>query len=899
MSTTRFAKRLRSLGPLLFVPALAARTPAADVHCAVPLGALEITAGEFPASFTAPWPIRWGSGREGLLEPHVVLDGPGEAFVLDLRSEKEWAIRFAARVPHDGDVTGRLVVPSTGVEAPIDVRFRLAAGPDDRGGWIELAEQRAVRRWKLGIPGRALFRSGARYRGNYDDVIRAFEASFAPFRATRVAAADLLPSHFRDLPRAGEEYGTSDVPEPAHLEEHPWTAPRAGIPPVADLLLSRIADDQPALLFPDFGAFLAVLDEADRIGTPLLRLLEEESVEALVRDEYEAQLCLPTRRMSGEPAAAGITAVALTGSDTSLREGADAAVLFETEDPAALLAWMKGRHEAADWAHADAEATSGSEGEVEWFSLRTPDRTVCSTVVSAGSVVMVTNSPVQLDALREVVAGRHPALAARAEVRLLRDRYARGDPEESAFLVVSDPTFRRWAGPGWRIRTSRRIRAAAEFTDAAARSVEEGSQPSQDAGSEYGRLGFLTPVAELAIDRVTNREVLSCRHAMRMGAGVWKYAPVIGARLTLVEGGFDVDASVAALLLRGDLRHMLRVVGDARVRPFDGDPHAEAIYHSAHAIDFDAMMRDDVFGFLGRFGAELTSRFHPIGFFTPLFHGLVLNAIPLEWVGGAVSVSLDADPIWEALGGTDDLWEFLERHFDRFPVAVTVEVLDDAAAAAFLDDSRELCRKFLSGSYTWDVVERGTLRYHRIGETERLRAGRVVPDDWSSLSICVAALPGRLILALDERVLTRAIDRSTAGVAPDVPPWTGESAAMRLDRRSLDAIESWAGVWFEENRQTASWRNLPILNEWRRRFPDEDPVAVHRRLFRQELVCPGGGDYLWNPVDGTVESTAYGSPISPRRAPAFPSLIDTIDSLAGGVTFEGDALRARLELRWK
>ena len=42
------------------------------------------------------------------------------------------------------------------------------------------------------------------------------------------------------------------------------------------------------------------------------------------------------------------------------------------------------------------------------------------------------------------------------------------------------------------------------------------------------------------------------------------------------------------------------------------------------------------------------------------------------------------------------------------------------------------------------------------------------------------------------------------------------------------------------------WGNLPILNEWKRLFPDRDPVEVHQQVWQVELVCPGGGKYVWN-----------------------------------------------------
>ena len=61
--------------------------------------------------------------------------------------------------------------------------------------------------------------------------------------------------------------------------------------------------------------------------------------------------------------------------------------------------------------------------------------------------------------------------------------------------------------------------------------------------------------------------------------------------------------------------------------------------------------------------------------------------------------------------------------------------------------------------------------------------------------------------------------------------------------------------------------NLPALNEWKRLFPDRDPVAVHREVWGVTLVCPGGGNYVWNEKYATMESTVYGHPGQPKSGP--------------------------------
>ena len=57
------------------------------------------------------------------------------------------------------------------------------------------------------------------------------------------------------------------------------------------------------------------------------------------------------------------------------------------------------------------------------------DRSICSYVVSADDLVLVTNSLVQVAAFADVRAGRRDSLAGSDEYRFFRDRYAIEEPE--------------------------------------------------------------------------------------------------------------------------------------------------------------------------------------------------------------------------------------------------------------------------------------------------------------------------------------------------------------------------------------------------------------------------------------------------------------------------------------
>jgi len=101
---------------------------------------------------------------------------------------------------------------------------------------------------------------------------------------------------------------------------------------------------------------------------------------------------------------------------------------------------------------------------------------------------------------------------------------------------------------------------------------------------------------------------------------------------------------------------------------------------------------------------------------------------------------------------------------------------------------------------------------------------------------------------------------------------------------------------YQAMMQASAWGNLPILNEWKRRFPDRDPLRVHQQAWGIELVCPGGGKYAWNDKWQTMESTVYGHPGEPKEGPPAPPVLSTFRSASFGLSFENQGLRARAVL---
>ena len=125
----------------------------------------------------------------------------------------------------------------------------------------------------------------------------------------------------------------------------------------------------------------------------------------------------------------------------------------------------------------------------------------------------------------------------------------------------------------------------------------------------------------------------------------------------------------------------------------------------------------------------------------------------------------------------------------------------------------------------------------------------------------------------------------------------GDSVVLQADGKLYDLLEHGVRDQFQLAMQQRSWSNLPILNEWKRRYPDQDPQKIYAHFFHAKLVDPAGGEYAWNEKWQTMESSIYGSPAEPKKGPPGISALTGLIRANFGVTFENDGLRARAEVQ--
>ena len=74
-------------------------------------------------------------------------------------------------------------------------------------------------------------------------------------------------------------------------------------------------------------------------------------------------------------------------------------------------------------------------------------------------------------------------------------------------------------------------------------------------------------------------------------------------------------------------------------------------------------------------------------------------------------------------------------------------------------------------------------------------------------------------------------------------------------------------------------------------------MKLHETLWGTTLLCPGGGQYVWNEAGQTMESSMYGHPGSPKDPPGVPQQLTAVTAAAFGLTCEHDGLRVQAEHR--
>jgi len=904
-----------------------------NVYYQVDVARLELVSGSLPV---AAGDGTYATSRWDALFPAVLLDGEGEAFFVGVDYAWDWPATLTqngsivVRVPKARDVTGRLYMPDGPIATMIHVEFRIPANLASTGA-------STARTAFLGAKAQHYQRLvGKRYPGTAWFRRQAAEAARLLDPNTKTAADDT--TLFQQNPNAGDELsdtfelftGNRALAENLQLDrvlrvnadtervvdvgtlqgitvdEIDWRPLNKDARPKVDSLAGLVPFDQYALFFRSFSDMTTLTDEADRDGTPVLAWFDERTEDGMTKQRYQEQLCLPVSTVARLLGPAIVNSLAFTGSDPFLRLGSDVAVIFDASNPALLEQHVTTRQAEALSSHSTAKKVSGQAGSLAYTGVVTPDRTVSSYLARAGKVVIVSNSLHQIEAIAATQAGKIQSMAQLGEYTFFRERYKITDADETALLIVTDASIRKWCSAKWRIADSRRIRALAAMTDFQARNVTaifEGRNigkpvpDSKDAvqgdsltfahagvfSPTFGTLRFLTPIAEMKIDRVTQAEADAYTFFRNRYQSSWRaWFDPIAVRFFVSEHRVTADLTVMPLIAGTEYRDLVDLTEGQIMKPDSGDPHSDTLMRWAIALNPSSQPIRQAASF------ALT-----------MMPGMTAN--PLDWIGESVTLYADKDQFWSDMVAAPKNQEekFFESNLHRLPLALRVAVKSPLKATAFMAAFRAWVDTTAPGMTLWETLNHQGQPYVRV--SSKTSSGDA--DGWKDLAIFYSLSADALDLTLSEPVMKRAMERRARRAAgkqastDKCQDWAGGSVAVQADGYILDLIDRYSVDEYRSYVLDAAWGNLYILNEWKRLFPDKDPVEVHRTLWHTDLTDPAGGKYVWDEKNRTMSSTVAGSPLAAGSAPGLKhGPLATITHASLGITFENDGLRARADL---
>jgi hypothetical protein len=897
---------------------------AADAYYDLPVASLTLTEGSLPAGESQGYFRNWQMME--ILQPYAALDGEGEVYVSGnaaapwmRRSSDSPGETISVRAPEGKDVTGRLFVPKNDASGMVQVRFKIPATEakaEFKPAFLATKQQYYQRLQDRNIPGAAWFRhqveATARELGTRTKVTDDFRARFNRLRASELedtftlftggrALSENLQLERALLPTGGTNGESVVITNLNGITVQPmdWKPLLAGAKPQLDPLAAFIPADQHALFFPSFQAMTELIDEADASGTPVLQTFEPQSEDVNSRGRYQKQLCLELNELSRLLGPQVVSSAAFTGSDPFLRVGTDVAILFEAKNPQLIQVNVVAQQAAARAANPDAKSVSGDIAGVHFAGVVSPDRSVSSYMASVSNVVFVTNSRKQLENLVRVAQGKSATLSSQDEYVYFRQKYPRGGKSETAFLVLSDATIRRWCGPQWRIADSRRTRAAAVLAELQAAHLDELARgksasailqsdysvpdlgelrltPAGVASSTYGTLNFMTPILEIAPATVARDEARAYERWRDNYQSNWRqYFDPIALRFSISQKRLGVELTVMPLITGSRYNAFVDFTTGSQIAAGAGDPHTNALARLALAVNTQSKTVQEAGNFVGNMAPGLKANF-------------------LAWLGQSITLYADDDPFWSELNAATNANEFMDRSYARLPVALHCEVKSPLGVAGFLMSLHAFADQSAPQMAVWQNLEYNGKPYVKIAPSKLSRESGP-GDDWS---VYYAVTPDSLTVTLSEALLKRALDRqgvrvSTNTVAiPGAMPWLGSNICLQVERKLIDVLLKATHDDYQTHLQTLAWNNLPILNEWKRLYPDKDPVKLHEELWGAKLICPGGGTFVWNEKWHTMESTALGHPGDPKTGSFASPLAELIDANLG-VTFENQGLSAK------
>lgn len=875
------------------------------------------------------------------MAPRFVLNGEGEAYAGELvgvsssypnysRFSEHDKKMIVFKLPANREVSGRVLLPNrdcSGMEVRKFIVHPDVCKPISSAEFNMTKRVWAERKLQESTAGQAWFRklwresdqasgkpSKARTRDRSWDELRMLNFSSGSRALTENLALDRLPEvtgKDRTFVNVGEIEGIT-------IEEINWRPLVKDVSPKLDSLSKVIPADQHAVYFSGFSKLVQLIDEYNTNGTVLdvfAGRIEQDRTMA----RYEKQLAVQLNTAARAFGSSLAKSIAITGSDLEFAMGTDIAILFESPSPDLLVAAIRAQQQAAISSSENCKADNGKDESHAWFGALTDDRIVSSYVCKIDETVVLTNSKSQLARILKTATGKAKSMSSLDEFKFFRDRYSLSNADETVFVMLTDAAIRRWSSPVWRIGAARRAKAAALLADATARNMPaivagqvskltetptryvpglKQLEISNDgvASETYGHLKFMTPIVELGIEQVTESEKAAYDDWRVKYSNNWrKFFDPIGISLSVKKRTVGLDVTIMPLTDQSGYNDLVEFAVGGLLEADEGDRHPGSMFNMSFAINKDSEAFKEITNFLPK--PKTGKRW--------------------DWLGKSGSLVFEHDAFWveaaeamrkERANGNRYSYGFVSRNINRLPIYLRIDAPKAPEALDFEKRLHNLIHGFIQ---TYCDIEHPThegVTYTRYvaNDTGLELMAQVAGEKVSGAGLSFGYTGRAFVIAFSDRLMQSAIERDQArlkGIADGKPvkeygsQWAGKHFGFQADLRLLEAAMGFFNQDLLGGRQLAAWGNIPILNEWKKQFPNKDPLKVQEQIWNQSLRCPGGGTYEWNEEFQTYESTIFGHPADPHKGPVFPEELQKVEKLNFGLTFEHDGLRSKAELR--
>ena len=670
-------------------------------------------------------------------------------------------------------------------------------------------------------------------------------------------------------------------------------SPRTGLSPLA----SKLPADALVFEFSSAADLAALPKEIDAKFGPLLRAGEDTPASDDMLERYRKQLALEVDGLAETFGHLAVKSAALVLSDPYLREGTDVSILFDPAN-ASLLRTVLEKHLAKRSAEVGAVRTStviiagkpatlheSSNGEVRRYEL------------DLGGVIALSNSRAGAERLLAVSAGKLAKLSDAEDYRYARALSPHDAKSERAFAFFGDAFVERLNGPRWRIFEARRVRAESELasvnyaallygwvTGRAASTQQEllksgllrkedlrhadgaaiSWSPELGASSSWGRVGQLTPIADMP-DSLVGKDEQQAYAAFRTDYRTITEGRIDPTSLRIVrsatDGVWDSELRVLPLSVGGeygrDAGMLNRLIRGGTMLP--GEVTSPVAF--ALALGEQSPLRD-----LGKSSSRMLG-------------GLADGAFDV--IGRWVQVGTDDDSLWwewaldkgrDVLTIRDESAErphvSLDRDLQRVPAWVMIEVKNKLALKTMLT---ALKQKVVSEE------ERDSVRWEKDAPYKGEDVQKItVRDDDAVGNIFYATAKDVLVVAFRRDVLEARIDDAIGHRTPNAGNEKTNTVSQTLDLAPLlgSSLRRLGYAMWDKSAMRSHERSCMHLEALARGLGTSlsSGLGARREQSLRYLgyvpESPFGGELIWQ------EQQCMHANVGSNEAPVYPDALD-------------------------